>query len=183
MSHQPFEQWVLDGDQSLSREDKVLLTNHLDECNDCSQLQEQWKSAEQLLKQAPIYQAPEGFTFRWKKSFLTRKAVQQQLNKKRILYFLFFGSFISLLMYLSLSILSGSPINILINILKNSSALAVRISKLNLFFYSILSYLPPAIPIILLILLSCSLILMLALWGLTFWQYSIKGVVPNEDYQ
>ncbi|MBI9048188.1 MAG: hypothetical protein JEZ00_02115 [Anaerolineaceae bacterium] len=183
MSHQPFEQWILDDSQPLSTEENSLLNNHIGQCSDCSQLQEQWNHVEEMLIQAPVKHAPEGFTARWQQTFLAKKATQQKLNGKRFIHFLIFGSFTSLLMYLSLSILSGSPARFIMSFLRSSSVLALRISKLNMLYHSIQSYLPPAIPIILLILLSCSLILMLSIWGITFWKYSIKGVILNEDYQ
>ncbi len=182
MSHQPFEQWILD-DRSLSADETQLLAKHAENCMDCSKLQEQWKNAAQFLKKAPIYPAPEGFTARWQTSFMARKAHQQKQNGKRFIFFLILGSFTSLLMYLTLTILSGSPIKVFITLLKTSSKLAVGISQINLFLNSIFSYLPPALPIILWILLSCSLVLMLSLWALTFWRYSIKGAVPNENVQ
>jgi len=182
MSHQPFEQWILD-DRSLSADETQLLAKHAENCTNCSKLQEQWKIAEQLLKKAPVQPAPEGFTTRWQSTFMAKKAMQQKQNGKIFVFFLILGSFTSLLMYLTLSILSGSPVEVFIDLLKACSKLAVGISNFNLFLHSIFSYLPPVFPIILWILLSCSLVLMLTLWGLTFWRYSIKGVVPNETYQ
>ena len=180
MSHQPFEQWILD-DQSLSSDETELLADHLQQCSDCSRLQDQWKCVEQTLQNAPIMYAPEGFSVRWQQSFLARKAVQQKENRKRFIYFLIFGSFTSLLMYITLSIISGSPIRSFIMLIKGGTQFAVRLSNINVFINSILSYLPPIFPILLWILLAFSLILMLALWGLTFWRFSIKGVVPNEN--
>jgi hypothetical protein len=181
MNHLPFEQWILD-DHSLSKDETQLLADHLQQCKDCSRLQDQWKCVEQTLNRAPIMNAPDGFGVRWQSSFLTKKAIQQKSNHKRFINFLIFGSFTSLLMYLTLSVISGSPIRFFIMLLKFGSKLAIQMSNINVFFNSILSYLPPVIPIILWILLSCSLVLMLALWGLTFWRYSIKGVVPNEEF-
>lgn len=179
MSHQPFEQWILD-DQSLSSDETNLLADHLQQCSDCSRLQDQWTCVEQTLKKAPVMRAPEGFSVRWQQTFLARKALQQKANKKRFIYFLIFGSFTSLLMYLTLSVISGSPIRSFILLVKESTQFAVRLSHINIFINSILSYLPPAFPIILWILLALSLILMLAIWGLTFWRFSIKGAIPNE---
>jgi hypothetical protein len=183
MSHQPFEQWILDDNHSLSTDEQVQLNEHIETCSDCSMLQERWNRVENMLVQAPIKQAPEGFTARWQKSFLAKKVIQQKRNAKRFIYFLIFGSFTSLLMYLTLAILSGSPARAIMHILRNGSSLALAISKLNMLYHSILSYLPPAVPLILLILLSCSILLMLSIWGFAFWKYSIKGVVLNEDYQ
>ena len=183
MSHQPFEQWILDDNHSLSMDEQVKLDEHVETCSDCSMLQEQWNRVEDMLVKAPIKHAPEGFTARWQQTFLAKKAAQQKRNAKRFIYFLIFGSFTSLLMYLTLAILSGSPARAIMHVLQSGSTIAISMSKLNIFYHSILSYLPPAVPVILLILLSISLLLMLSVWGVAFWKYSIKGVVLNEDYQ
>ena len=183
MSHQPFEQWILDDNHSLSTDEQVELNEHIETCSDCSMLQEQWNRVEDMLIQAPVIHAPEGFTARWQQTFLAKKAAQQKKNAKRFIYFLIFGSFTSLLMYLTLAILSGSPARAIMHVLRSGSSIALSMSKLNMLYHSILSYLPPAVPVILLILLSSSLLLMLSIWGVAFWKYSLKGVVLNEDYQ
>ncbi len=132
MSHQPFEQWILD-DRSLSADETKLLAKHAENCVDCSKLQEQWKNAAQFLKKAPMYPAPEGFTARWQTSFMARKALQQKQNGKKFIFFLVLGSFSSLLMYLTLTFLTGSPIKVFITFLKASSKLMIGISQINLF--------------------------------------------------
>ncbi len=51
MNHKPFKNWILD-DTPLTKEEKILLINHLQICPQCRQLDSAWKASEQNIKNA-----------------------------------------------------------------------------------------------------------------------------------
>lgn len=65
MSHQPFEDWLLD-DAPRSAEVERLLQLHLASCAECRTLAEVWPEVETRLQQAQGIGPRPGFTARWR---------------------------------------------------------------------------------------------------------------------
>jgi predicted anti-sigma-YlaC factor YlaD len=73
MSHQPFEDWLLNGD-TLSLEQHASLQEHLVSCPDCRLLSVNWQMAYRLLTHAPLAAPEPGFALRWQQLFSARQA-------------------------------------------------------------------------------------------------------------
>ena len=64
MNHLPFETWLL-SEEPLSEEDSQTLKDHLQECEQCHQLQEAWSGVEVLFAEVPSLEPQLGFVNRW----------------------------------------------------------------------------------------------------------------------
>jgi predicted anti-sigma-YlaC factor YlaD len=64
MSHQPFERWLLSGEE-LAAEETLAVQGHLAVCPACRALAAAWAEVEGDLRMAPMARPTPGFTRRW----------------------------------------------------------------------------------------------------------------------
>lgn len=81
-SHEYYEELILkDGD--LSGEERKNLKAHLEECEKCQKLEEQWKSCLNLLSKAPMVKPKADITGKWEQTLQVRTFEKEMKNQNR----------------------------------------------------------------------------------------------------
>jgi predicted anti-sigma-YlaC factor YlaD len=87
MNHKLFEEWILQ-DGPPPQDERLELQEHLQECGECRQLADAWRSAELQLRRASQAAPAAGFTARWQARLA---ADQQRLQRRQSLAVLAFA--------------------------------------------------------------------------------------------
>jgi len=176
MSHQPFENWLLE-DEELTDQENLALKKHLHDCSSCSELAESWHSAQALLLHTPPVEPAAGFTLRWQESLAERKALKQKLLVRRLMLGLILAASATLVLFLTYVVVNTNVIDLVTGItglFTNSASAFVQ------FRAGLLSWItnPALLPIW--IFLACGLCMLCAVWLLTLWRITAQGVERNE---
>lgn len=77
MNHQPFKEWLL-SDEPLTAEQSRVLSEHLQGCASCSQLETGWSEVQALIQRRPEAAPAPGFTDRWQARLAARHLKKQR---------------------------------------------------------------------------------------------------------
>jgi len=77
MSHQPFETWMFTK-ETLTSEQSHALTEHLNSCETCQQVESAWLEIHQQLKRVPAITPNPGFSLRWQDRLAERRHERQR---------------------------------------------------------------------------------------------------------
>lgn len=91
MSHQPYENWILDEPQ-LSDEEKRDLAAHLRECTECTRLTNGWNTVQRTIQSSQMKPAPADFTGKWSASLARRKREQEKKQARTLVISLSSGA-------------------------------------------------------------------------------------------
>ncbi len=83
MSHQPFENWILD-EEPLTPENRRELHAHLEGCAQCQRLKSRWQAAHMELRAHRMAAPVPGFTQRWQAGLAERRVREQRRQAWRI---------------------------------------------------------------------------------------------------
>ncbi len=92
MNHQPFEEWLL-ADEPPVGEQAIELSEHLDICPRCRQLETSWADAHQLFKESGLIAPTPGFATRWQERLQAQQQLTQKLRHHRQPWLLFVLTF------------------------------------------------------------------------------------------
>ena len=107
MDHQPFEQWIFE-DQKQSAQQASLLKEHLEQCQECSNLNQSWLGVEKELTRPVMLSPGAGFTKRFQARLAIRKAEQYQKQVVKTLAMIGSGILITMAAILAWLLLSYS---------------------------------------------------------------------------
>jgi anti-sigma factor RsiW len=180
MSHQPYEKWLFD-EAELSSEQAQALKAHLQECQQCQDLQEAWKNLGVKIRAMPMVSPLPGFSQRWRASLAERRARHQVLQVKRLFIGFLVAALITLLLLAAMLFLTASPVNLLVAVFEGVTHLIIRGSQIQQVIVPWLKTVPLIIPI-------AGWVIFSSIFGLLslFWIYSIarihsQGVHKNEN--
>jgi anti-sigma factor RsiW len=176
MSHQPFENWILDH-EGLSVPDRRALQDHLDTCKQCRQIQHRWQAVHQELRTRRMAVPAPGFTQRWQSSLAERRALEQRKQAWRIFGILLSGAFFILLLLAGYVMTTSSPADWLVSVVR---AVSSTTDIFNLGFYAVqawLSHTPLAINLALWIYLTITLCFLSLIWIIIVWRTNFVGVL------
>ena len=176
MSHQPFEDWILDP-VTISPEERRALREHLEGCQQCQRMERKWQAVHQQLR-APWLAAPApGFTHRWQASLAERREREQRKQAWKIFGFLMGGAVFILLLLAGYIIATSSPAEWLVGVVNVFSS-SQKIIDLAVFaVQSWLSTTPLALNIALWIYLTITLCVLTIVWAMILWRTKSAGVV------
>jgi hypothetical protein len=115
MKHFPYENWILD-EPILSHEEMQSLAQHLEDCEQCTELMVGWEASKVLLTQAKMTAPAPGFTERWLNTII-KKCSAEKVRRYRITSFSIF--MLTLAASLAYMVASGSFMQILANFLNS----------------------------------------------------------------
>jgi hypothetical protein len=88
MSHQPYESWLI-SDDPMTPDQHASLLEHLQFCDSCQRLKDDWVQVERVLITKPIKKPIAGFTKRWQTRLANlQKEEQAYLDRKSSIIFL-----------------------------------------------------------------------------------------------
>ena len=99
MKHQPFDQWLL-SEEPISKDDELLLRNHLEVCDQCSELENAWLDISNIIHEMPDVEPEPGFVNRWQTTLeadhSANKAMRQRWQSWIVLVFIANGAALAL---------------------------------------------------------------------------------------
>jgi anti-sigma factor RsiW len=180
MSHQPYEKWLFD-EADLSREQAKALQAHLQECQQCQELQETWKNLGVKVQVTPMVSPQPGFSRRWRASLAERRARQQVLQVKRLFIGFLVAALITLLLLAAVLFLTASPVNLLVAVFEEVTHLIIRESQIQHVILPWLKTVPLIIPIAGWVIFSSIFGLLSLFWIYSIWRIHSQGVHKNEN--
>jgi len=88
MNHQPFEEWLLAGEE-LESADQLALDQHLETCPECPKLARAWQEVRTEIRRAPLATPVPGFSARF-----AERLEQEAARKQRRVTWLVLGLFL-----------------------------------------------------------------------------------------
>ena len=178
MSHQPYENWILDIPK-LSEEQRRLLDLHLEGCQECRQLQERWTYLSVELDQ-PLEVAPRaGFTRRWKAGLSERRLRDQRRQAWK--FFLACSgaaaaAFVLLVTYVALSTTPVQWIQAGVKAVSSSVGYVTTLRDVSASWSQIV---PPSLNLAFWFSLVITFFLVTFIWVFALWRTSMGGTIQR----
>ncbi len=178
MGHQPFETWLLEGDEITSQQRQELAA-HLMVCTECLELQNALTATAALLHTSRPVSPAAGFSQRWKDNLARRREQQFQQQTRRFFLSVFIGALISLggLMLL-LNLTNFSVTDLLVPVAAFFASLFTMAGNVGVLLGINIS---APLSVVLWILGTSSICLLIFGWVYALWRISSRGVKKNEE--
>ena len=175
MSHQPFENWILELD-SLPMTDRRSLQSHLDTCQQCQRTLRKWQAAQRELRGRKMIAPAPGFTARWQSGLAERRLREQRRQAWRVFTGFVTAAMLVLLVLVGYVMMTSTPGDWLAAFIRSASA--------SLNFFNLVTYLartwfantPLVVNLVLWVSFSIALCLLSLAWAFTLWRTSNVGV-------
>jgi anti-sigma factor RsiW len=175
MSHQPFENWILD-QGALSNGERRALLAHLATCTQCQRLEHRWQSVSQELRARPLVSPAAGFAKRWQAGLAGRRAREQRNLAWRIFGILIGAALFCLLTLAGYMVLTTSPTEWLFALSRTAESSRVFLQMAIYVVQGWLASTPLAVNIALWIYLTLTLCALISAWVLVLWRTKSVGV-------
>ena len=180
MSHQRYEKWLFD-EADLSMEEAQALQAHLQECQQCQELQKEWKNLDMKIRATPMVSPQAGFSQRWRASLTERRARQQVLQVKRLFIGFLVAALITLLLFAAVLFLTASPVNWLVAVFDGVTHLIILGSQIQHVIIPWLKTVPLIIPLAGWMIFSSIFGLLSLFWIYSIWRIHSQGAHNNEN--
>ncbi len=178
MSHQPFENWILDG-ESLSVEERRKLQAHVDTCAQCQRLSQRWGAVHLELRARPMAAPYPGFTQRWREGLVERRAREQRRQAWRIFGALLAGAVFILMVMAGYIAMTSSPTDWLQAIVRTADSTRNFMMLSVYYLQTWLSSTPLALNVALWVYLTVSLCILSLIWVLVLWRTKSLGALKQ----
>lgn len=175
MSHQPFENWILDP-VDLTMEERRSLQAHIDSCATCRKLEQKWQAVRQELRPHNMVAPASGFVQRWQASLVKRRAQEQRKQAWRVFGLLLGGAALFLLLLSGYLLLNTSPAQWLVSVIGMVSSSKVLLQMVMYVVQNWLTRTPLALNIALWIYLTLTLCVLALVWVGVLWRTNSVGV-------
>lgn len=180
VSHQPFETWLLDEDQSLTLEERRALREHIATCTQCQRFEHKWQDVHQELRARRMVAPAPGFTQRWQASLAERRAREQRKQAWRI-FGVFMGiSLLVLLLLTSYTLATSTPAQWLDAFMRSLSSSNAILQYSIYIFQNWLTGTPLVVHVTLWIYLTMTLCFLSLLWIMILWRTKTVGATSYE---
>ena len=176
MSHQPFENWILDQGE-LSTEERRALQAHLAACAQCQRLERRWGAVHQELRARRMVAPAAGFSQRWQNGLAERRAREQRKQAWRIFGVLFGAAIFILLILGSYIITTTSPTEWLIAFTRMSESSRVFLQMAIYVVQNWFSSTPLALNIAMWIYLAFTVCALTLVWVAVLWRTKSVGAL------
>lgn len=176
MSHQPFENWILDQGE-LSSEERRALQAHLTACAQCQRLERRWGAVHQELRARRMVAPPAGFAQRWQSGLTERRAREQRKQAWRIFGVLLGAAIFILLILGSYIITTTSPTEWLIALTRMSESSRVFLQMAIYVVQNWFSSTPLALNIAMWIYLTFTVCALTLVWVAVLWRTKSVGAL------
>lgn len=178
MSHQPFENWILDS-ESLPVEEKRQLQAHLDSCEQCRRLSQRWGAVHFELRAKPVAAPFPGFTQRWKAGLAERRAREQRKQAWKIFGGLLAGALFILMVMAGYVAMTSSPTDWLAAIVQTADSTQTFLMLSIYYLQTWVTSTPLALNVALWVYLTISLCILSLIWVLVLWRTKSLGALKQ----
>lgn len=179
MDHQPFEQWILD--QNIkTKQQEILLQDHLIDCPSCSALMTSWKNVEHELQTASMVAPAPGFLARWQLNLANKKAIQHQIQAIKTFIGISCAILITIAALLAWLVLTNSVSDVIVGGVNFFTGFLQTYFNVRGMFAYLLQQAPPFAPYLFWIMATGWGTIITGLWGLTIWRVSQRGTIKND---
>lgn len=172
MSHQPFENWILEP-EGMTSTDRRALREHVEACPQCQRLHQKWGAVSQELRARRMVTPAPGFAQRWQSGLAERRAREQRRQAWRIFGFLSGSALFFLLVIAIYLTATSTPTDWLVAIVRMGSSSMRLVSLVYYVVQTWLSATPLAFNIALWIYLTLTLCALCLVWGGILWRTKI----------
>ncbi len=176
MSHQPFENWILEN-EGLTAGERRELQVHLSACGQCQRLERKWQAVHQELRAHRVAAPAPGFTQRWQASLAERRAREQRKQAWRIFGILMAGALFVLLILAGYVLATTSPAQWLVALTRTVSSSQAFLELAIYIVQTWVSSTPLALNIALWIYLTVTLCILSLVWLGILWRTKNVGVL------
>jgi hypothetical protein len=81
MKHQPFDNWLL-SEEPIPEEDQRALRKHLQDCDQCQELEDAWLDVANLFAEVPDAEPTPGFVNRWQATLAADQAAMKAMRQR-----------------------------------------------------------------------------------------------------
>jgi len=178
MSHQPYENWILEI-QTLNEEQRHSLDLHLEGCEECRQLKGRWALVRSELEQPAEFAPRPGFTRRWKAGLTERRLREQRRTAWK--FFLACSSaaaaaFVFLVTYLALNTTPVQWVQAGVKALSSSVGYVMTLRDVSASWSQIV---PPALNVAFWFSLVITFFFVTFIWVFALWRTSIGGTIQR----
>lgn len=178
MSHQPYENWILDEPQ-LSEEEKLDLEHHLRECPECTRLANGWSSVQHTIRATQMKPAPANFTSKWSASLAHRKREQEKKQARTLVISLCSGASAVLLVTLIYFLPDFSLISLTAGFISTLLSVSNIISNFWSITLKLIQTIPLSTLIVTTIIVSGWVLLASITLGLSIWKLAFRRKVQK----
>ncbi len=176
MSHQPFENWILDQGE-LSLEERRSLRQHLEGCAQCQRLERRWGAVHQELRARRMVAPAAGFARRWQNGLAERRAREQRKQAWKIFGALLGAAIFILLVLGSYIITTTSPTEWLIALTRTTESSRVFLQMAIYVVQNWFSSTPLALNIAMWIYLAFTVCALTLVWVAVLWRTKSVGAL------
>lgn len=176
MSHQPFENWILDSD-SLPVEERRQLQAHLDTCSQCRRLSQRWGAVHLELRARAVAAPFPGFSQRWKEGLVERRAREQRKQAWKIFGALIAAAVFILMVMAGYVAMTSSPTDWLEAIVQTAESTQNFLMLSIYYVQTWVTSTPLALNVALWVYLTISLCILSLIWLLVLWRTKSLGVL------
>ncbi len=178
MSHQPFENWILD-QGTLSIEERRALQDHLATCKQCQHLERNWQSVHQELRARPLAAPAAGFSKRWQAGLAMRRQRDQRRQAWRIFGGLLGAALFILLVLGGYTLATTTPADWLIAFIRSTESSRVFLQMAIYIVQDWFSNTPFALNLAVWIYLTVTLCVLTLVWVAVLWRTKSVGVLEQ----
>ncbi len=175
MDHQPFEDWIFTQDE-LEELGKQELNQHLDTCQQCTELNSAWRNVENMFIQQPMVSPTTGFTNRFAAKMALEKEKMYRKQSLRSLVITGIILIIISIILISIILLSFSAGEIIVSAVSTYTGFVEAFINLRGMAFHFLNGVSPFVFVLVWILLAVWGGILTPLWGITVWKLSKQGV-------
>lgn len=178
MSHQPYDEWVIAGEQ-LPPDEQNRLNEHLAACPQCRQLKSNLQAVQTRLSTARQVSPAEGFSQRWqaaKQAHLFEQQSRQVLQVRRFFLYIGTATAISLMLLIGMFFTGGEWLTKLVVAANRLHVFNQWTVKIQDFLFAVLQITPPVLPVALWVMLSTVFCILALVWIVSIWRITAQGV-------
>lgn len=179
MSHQPFENWILD-EPPVTPDEKQELAKHINECPECGHLVEGWKSVQHSIRVSEMYSAPADFTAKWSENLARRKREQEKRQARILITSLCSGAGALLIALVILYLPEFSLISLAAGFISTLFAVINGIGNFWSITFKLIQTVPTTTLIVTIAIVSGWVLLASFTLGLSIWKLAFRRKVQNE---
>lgn len=175
MDHQPFEDWIFRQNE-IEDSSKQELNQHMDTCQQCTELNASFKNVENLFLHQPMVSPTAGFTNRFAAKMALEKEKMYRKQSIRSLVITGIILIIISIILVSILLLSFSAGEIIIGAVSTYTGFIEAFINLRGMVFQFLNDLSPLAIVFVWLLLAVWGGILTPLWGITVWKLSKQGV-------